>query len=57
MTKIFAKEKMKRFITKGTQRLEKDLDMLELFKQHKHNQKYLKEQDEDIIKDDPLNID
>ena len=57
MTKIFAKEKMKRFITKGNLRLEKDLDMLELFKQHKHHHKYLKKQDEDILKDDPLNID
>ena len=57
MTKIFANEKMKRFIKKGIQRLEKDLDMLELFKQHKIHQKYLKEQDKDIVKDHLINID
>ena len=41
---LYPNEKMKRFIKKGNLRLEKDLDMLELFKQHKHHHKYLKEQ-------------
>ena len=36
-------EKMKRFIKKGTKYLEKDLDMMVVFKQHKHHHKYMKD--------------
>ena len=57
MTNFCPNEKMKRFIKKGIKRFQKDLDMMVIFKQHKHHHKYLKEKEEDIIKHDPLYID
>ena len=57
MTNICPNKIMKRFIKKGIKRFERDLDMMDIFKQHKHHHKHLIGKDEYLIKDDPLNID
>ena len=48
---------MKRFIAKGNKRLEVDMDMFCMIKQHKHHHIYLKQQDEEIIKNDTFDLD
>ena len=48
---------MKRFIAKGNKRLEEDMDMFCMIKQHKHHHKFLKSLDEDIIKHDTFDLD
>ena len=45
---------MKRFIAKGDKRLQEDLEMFSIIKQHKHHHIHLKQQDEDIIKHDSV---
>ena len=42
ITNIFPSKKMKRFIKKGSKRLKKDLDIIEIIKQHKHHHIHLK---------------
>ena len=40
---ICPNQHMKRFIAKGDKRLEEDLDMFNIIKQHKHHHKHLKQ--------------
>ena len=40
---FYPNDKIKRFIKKGIKSLQKDLDMMFVFKQHKHHHKHLKE--------------
>lgn len=49
-------KKMKRLIEKGQEKFERELDLLSLFKQHKHHARHLKELHLDE-KDDSLDVD
>ena len=49
--------KIRRFIKKGIKRLDEDLDIMDIIKQHKYHHEHLKEVDENIIKEHPLDID
>ena len=44
-------------MAKGNKRLEEDLDLFCIIKEHKHHHMYLKQLDEDIFKNDTFDLD